>query len=220
LPARAPTRSRSTWDGRAPTAQLSLAAAAIAVPLGVFVATSPIWAGQPSRPPAPTHPDLEPQGWAGALLMLAFVAATCLPFRPYLLAQRAARDASLAARLPILLTALLGAVAVLIYPAFGGDLFDYAGFERMWVAYGDNPLFALPVNHPQDWLTPYVWYPDRTPAYGPLWALLTWPIVRLAGDSPVLIVLGYKILSTAAYAGCCSKCLGRSTTTSCRRWRC
>ena len=48
-----------------------------------------------------------------------------------------------------------------------------------------------------------MWYPDRTPAYGPLWALLTWPLIRLAGASVGAEILGYKLLSGAAYAACC-----------------
>ena len=102
-----------------------------------------------------------------------------------------------------MLSALPALAACLIYPTAGSDVFDYAGFERMWVVYGDNPLTALPILRPDDWATPLVWFPDRTPAYGPLWAILTWPIVRLAGDSPGLIALGYKMLSIGAYAACC-----------------
>src|SRR5205823_14222159 len=41
------------------------------------------------------------------------------------------------------------------------------------------------------------------PAYGPLWAILTWPIVRLAGDSAAAEVAGFKLLSALAYAACC-----------------
>jgi hypothetical protein len=191
----------SQWDVRTPAAQLSLAGVAIAGLFAIFLVVSPVWTGQPPRARL-SEPDLAPAGWGGIVLALVLISAACLPFRPYHLAQRAA-DATLATPLLVMLTALIGLVAVLIYPSFGGDIFDYAGFERMWVAYGDNPLRALPIDHAQDWLTPYVWYPDRTPAYGPLWALLTWPLVRLAGDSASAIVAGYKILSTCAYAACC-----------------
>jgi hypothetical protein len=184
------------------TLQLGLAALAIAALFGILVAVLPIWVGQPSTPPPP-NAHTEPVGWSGALLALAFVVAACLPFRPYALAQHALGGAAVPTRLLLGLTVGVALVAMLMYPAFGSDIFDYAGFERMWIAYGDNPLLSLPINHPQDWLSPFVWYPDRTPAYGPLWALLTWPIVRLAGESATGIVVGYKLLSIGAYAACC-----------------
>jgi hypothetical protein len=100
-------------------------------------------------------------------------------------------------------TLLLALTAVLMFPGYGSDIFDYVGFERMWVVYGDNPLHALPLHHLADWSTQFVWFPDRTPAYGPLWSVLTWPIVWLAGDAPMAEVIGYKLLSILAYAACC-----------------
>jgi hypothetical protein len=187
---------------RSQAAQLALAAAAIAVLFGAFlVAPFPVWAGQPSGPPT-TGAAQEPVGWPGAVLALAFVLAMCLPFRPYQVALRFAGGGALSGRLVACLTALVAVPAALVYPSLGSDIFDYVGFERMWVVYGDNPLLALAVSHPRDWATAFVWYPDRTPAYGPLWAVLTWPIVRLAGDSPSAEVIGYKILSICAYVGC------------------
>jgi hypothetical protein len=175
----------------------------VAVLFGVFlVGPQPLWAGQPSGPPAGGS-SFEPIGWAGVILTLVFVLAMCLPFRPYLLALRAVSQARVPRLWLIGLTAVVALVALLIYPAFGSDIFDYVGFERMWAIYGDNPLLALPANHLQDWSTAFVWYPDRTPAYGPLWAIVTWPIVVLAGNSPMAAVLGYKLLSTLAYVACC-----------------
>jgi hypothetical protein len=106
-------------------------------------------------------------------------------------------------RLVVGLTLVLAAVGLSMYPRFGSDIFDYAGFERLWVVYGDNPLTGLVTNRPLDWGAALVWYPDRTPAYGPLWALLTWPIIRLAGTSVAAEVAGYKLLSAAAYGLCC-----------------
>jgi hypothetical protein len=79
--------------------------------------------------------------------------------------MRSASSATSRCALALLgITALLALTAVLIYPAYGSDIFDYVGFERMWVVHGDNPLLALPNSHPQDWSTPLVLYPDRTSA--------------------------------------------------------
>ena len=168
----------------------------------ILLAPMPLWSGQPVGPPPSGAPQTEPLGWPGALLAAIFVAGLCLPYRAYSGACALVTRAG-SRRLLLGLTALLALLAVLIYPAYGSDIFDYVGFERMWVVYAENPLSALPLNHPEDWATRFVWYPDRTPAYGPLWALLTWPIVRLAGDSVALEVLGYKCLAVLGYAACC-----------------
>jgi hypothetical protein len=193
------------WARVAPaTAQLLLGALAIG---GLFaallVAPLPLWSAQPAQPRPADSPPIEPIGWAGAVVVAVFLVGMCLPFRPYRLALRAVGQAHVSTRLLVALSAGLALIALLIYPAFGSDIFDYVGFERMWVVYGDNPLLALPSQRPTDWATPLVWYPNRSPAYGPLWAILTWPIVRLAGDSVAAEVGGFKVLSVLAYAACC-----------------
>lgn len=189
-----------------PAAHLTFVAGAIAALLGVLVALRPLWSASPTPTPTPgpaSPPPAQPVGWIGLVVPIGFVLVLCLPFRPYAQAQRLLADKAPGSRALLATTALVALAAVLIYPGYGSDVFDYLGFERMWVVYGDNPLSALPINHPQDWSAAYVWYPDRTPAYGPLWAVLTWPLVRLAGDSPMAAVVAYKILSICAYAACC-----------------
>lgn len=197
-------RQGSRSSLRAHSTHLVFAATTIA---GLFaallVAPLPIWSTQPTRPPAPGAQASEPMGWIGLIIPAAFLLALCIPFRPYVHAERLLEQEHVGSRVLIATTVLLAVTALLMFPGYGSDIFDYIGFERMWVVYGDNPLSALAVNHPRDWATAFVWYPDRTPAYGPLWALVTWPIVRLAGDSAALDVLGYKILAAAAYAACC-----------------
>jgi len=184
--------------------QLALAALTIALLFGVvLVAPLPLWAGQPVGPPQRGAEPASAVGWPGLVIALVLVMGLCLPFRPYRHALDAAsRLGPKGTGVLLSLTAALALVAVLIYPRFGSDIFDYVGFERTWVVYGENPLVGTPASHPADWATPLVWYADQPPAYGPLWAILTWPIVRLAGDSPSLAVAGYKILSVAAYALC------------------
>jgi hypothetical protein len=202
LSTRATAEARPAARGSA-DARLALAALTMGLLFGaILVAPMPLWSGRPVGPPAPGAPPTEPVGWPGLVLTAIFVAGLCVPYRAYSGACVAvARSGS--KRVLLGLTAGLALVALLIYPAYGSDIFDYVGFERMWVVYADNPLTALPLNHPDDWATRFVWYPDRTPAYGPLWAVLTWPIVRLAGDSPALDVLGYKALALLGYASCC-----------------
>ena len=186
-----------------PTAQLGLAAACIGLFLGlVFVAPEPIWAGQPLQPPPAGAVPTPGVGWPGVVVALAFVLGLVVPFRPYWHALRLA-SGQVGVRATLALTAALAGIAWLMYPRFGSDVFEYLGFERMWVVYGDNPLLGLPAAHPQDWSTALVWFRDQPPAYGPLWAALGWPLVRLAGDSAPQAVLGYKLLAAAGYAACC-----------------
>jgi hypothetical protein len=136
------------------------------------------------------------------VLALGFVLGLLVPFRPYCHALRLA-GSQVSTRAALALTAALALVAWLMYPRFGSDVFEYLGFERTWVVYGDNPLLGLPAAHPQDWSSGLVWFPSQPPAYGPLWAALTWPLVWLAGDSAPRAVLGYKLLAAAGYAACC-----------------
>jgi hypothetical protein len=90
-----------------------------------------------------------------------------------------------------------------MYPRIGNDLFDYVGYERLWSVYGANPLILPANSHPDDWSYAFVVFRDRPPAYGPLWVLITWPLVWLAGDNPAAYVAGYKLLVLASYAACC-----------------
>ncbi len=187
-----------------PAAQLVLACGTIGLVYGgMLAAPLPIWAGHPSGPGAPGGPPQEPAGWVGLAVAIGFVLTLCLPYRPYSLALRALTTGAITTRLLVALTALLAVVGLLIFPRFGSDVFDYAGFERLWVVYDDNPLLSLVANRPDDWGAALVWYPSWVPGYGPLWAVLTWPIVRLAGESVTAELVGYKLLSAVGYVGCC-----------------
>jgi alpha-1,6-mannosyltransferase len=140
-------------------------------------------------------------GWAGALLALGFLLALCAPFRPYWLSLRAAEASG--TRLVLGLTALLVGLGLLIFPAFGSDVFVYLDYERLWVVHGVNPLLAAPIMRPEDWAYAFVWIPQQPSPYGPLWPILSWPIPRLAGDDLWGSILGYKLLALASYVASC-----------------
>jgi hypothetical protein len=188
-----------------PRAALRLVLAAIGISLPPFAALvapkPPLWLDQPAARPV-IDASAATMGWVGIVLSVVFVLFLCLPYRPYALAQRLLAHQRISGRLLLGLTLLLAGVGTLIYPHFGTDVFDYAAYERLWVVYGENPLLGILANHAADWINPFVNVTDRTPAYGPLWALLTWPIVRLAPDSALGLVLGYKALVLSAYAAC------------------
>jgi alpha-1,6-mannosyltransferase len=201
---RAPATRRTTSLVARPALQLTLAAGLIACIYGLLlVAPLPVWAGHPVGPASVSGPPPGGAGWPGLVVTLGFVLALCLPFRPYALAVRATTDARVAGRLALGLTALLAGVGLLIYPRFGSDLFDYIGYERLWAIYHHNPLTTPASRQPLDWAYTFVWFRDQAPAYGPVWALLTWPVVLLVGEDAVRAVAAYKLLALASYLACC-----------------
>ena len=187
-----------------PRPGLLLAAGSSAlVVLVLLVAPRPVW----SVPglDADVRPDqLQPLGWPAAIIQLAVVAGLVWPFRPYLAALRCLAAVRVSTRLLLGLTGLLALASLLIFPGFSSDLFAYAKVERLWVVYGDNPLVTPVSAHPDDWAGTWL-NPHETRAqpYGPLWSVLTWPIVRLAGESVAGLLVGYKLLAALGYVACC-----------------
>ena len=183
--------------------ELGLAALSIALIFaGALILPLPFWRAQPAGPAPSGQPAASDLGWPAALLALGFAAALCVPFRPYALALRIAERVS---RRAVLLTSSgLALVALLIFPGFGSDLFVYLDYERLWTVYGANPLLASPNLHPEDWAFRFVWIPEQPNPYGPLWALVTWPIAQVAGDSLWGWIFGYKLLSLGCYVTCCA----------------
>ena len=201
-----PTRRHDAQRvGSQPASRLTLgvclAALTIAATLGVTLGLSlPVWAGQPAGPGGSGAAGL---GWPGLLVPLGFALVLCGPYRPYVLALHAAGQQRLSPRVVVALTVLVAGAGLLIYPRFGSDLFDYVGYERLWAVYHQNPLVAPMNSQPSDWSYAFVWFRDRAPAYGPLWTLVTWPLVLVAGDSPAAAVAAYKLFSLACYLATC-----------------
>lgn len=161
----------------------------------------PPWRAQPAGPAPGGQAPAADLGWPAALLAIGFAAALCIPYRPYVLALRAASAVS--GRTLLIATTALALTALLIYPAYGSDLFVYLDYERLWVTYGANPLLAFPNSQPADWAFRYVWIPEQPSPYGPLWPIVTWPIAILAGDSLWDWIVGYKLLALLGYVMCC-----------------
>src|SRR5258708_21086901 len=125
-----PTIARANGRGSDNTSaavQLPLGALPIALLFGVvLVAPLPLWAGQPVGPPQPGAEPASAVGWPGLVIALVLVMGLCLPFRPYRHALDAAsRLGRKGTRVLLSLTAALALVALLIYPRFGSDIFDY-----------------------------------------------------------------------------------------------
>jgi hypothetical protein len=191
-----------------PVERTSLALVLAATTIGlilvvVFVVPQPVWSGQPSSPRDAGSPAASGLGFPGALLALGFGLALTLPYRPYALALRVLERAA-PARLVMALTAALAGLALLIYPAYGSDIFAYIANARLSAVYGEHPLLAVLALHPADWAYPFVWAsPFVALPYGPLWAALTWPMALLGGTSAAFLVLEYKLLSLAGYVASC-----------------
>lgn len=189
--------------GRARRYSLELALAAVTIGLlfGLgLILPLPFWHAQPPSPQPADQPAGAGLGWPAAMLAVGFALVLYAPYRPYVLALRAAERVPL--RHLLLLTGALGVVALLIYPAFGSDVFVYLDYERLFAVYGANPLLAFPNLHPEDWAYRFTWIPEQPSPYGPLWPLLTWPIAQLARDSLWGWIVGYKALALAAYVVC------------------
>lgn len=194
------------WAARRPLCRPAVELALAAITIGLIFAVGlvlpvPFWQ---ARPPAPTPADQASgggAGWPAALLAVGFLLALCVPFRPYRLAVRGVSQVS--TRVVLGLSALLAAAALLIYPAFGSDLFVYLDYERLWVVYGLNPLLAAPALRPADWAYAFVWIPQQPSPYGPLWPMVSWPIAWLAGDDAWGYIAGYKLLGLASYVASC-----------------
>lgn len=196
---------RLTGSGRRHVREVVLAAAVLGFLLGVcFIAPAPFWQAKPTIPPQASTASV----WTtfsplGLMVAIGLLAAFSLPFYPYSRALRAVHEHRAPIKLVLLLTAALAIVALAIYPIWGSDVFEYIAEERVWTAYGDNPLTASPSLHPQDWAYVYSWFPDATNAYGPLWPILTWPVGMLVQNVDGAVV-AYKLLALIAYVGTCA----------------
>jgi hypothetical protein len=185
----------------------ALTAAALTIALiflVAFVVPQPVWNGQPARPAAPGSPaaDLAPGvDWLGLVFALAYALAWTVPFRPY--AQAARLASAVDTRVLLGLTAALVTVALLVFPGFGSDVFIYVDYARLWAIYGEHPLLAAPIAQPDDWAFQFIWIPYQPSPYGPAWAVLTWPIARLAGTSVAANVAAYKLLALISFLACC-----------------
>ncbi len=196
-----PLQSATTPPHTRPAIEFALGGVVIALIFGVgLILPIPFWRAQPASPLGAGEPSASGLGWPAALLAIGFALVLCAPYRPYVLAVRAAQHVSL--RVVLGVTAALALVALLIYPAFGSDLFVYLDYERLFTVYGANPLLAFPNLQPGDWAYRFTWIPEQPSPYGPLWPLLTWPIAATAADNLWGWIAGYKLLALISYIGC------------------
>jgi len=136
---------------------------------------------------------------AGASYVLGMAALFAL----YLLTLRAVKARANAWTLAVIvLSALIfNGVLLLLYPVDSADIFDNIIRGRMSALYGLNPFVARPDAVMWDSFFLYAGWKYFPGAYGPLWEELAAIAAWAAGNSIVVNVLVFKLLSVATYAG-------------------
>ncbi|HEX2922979.1 MAG TPA: polyprenol phosphomannose-dependent alpha 1,6 mannosyltransferase MptB, partial [Chloroflexota bacterium] len=95
--------------------------------------------------------------------------------------------------------ALFAAIVTFAYPLTSTDIYGYFFFGRILEHYHLNPLITAPAMLPQDPLMAYAPWPDAPYPYGPVWALLSAVLSRVAGDDLLVGLLLFKLLQAATY---------------------
>jgi hypothetical protein len=97
----------------------------------------------------------------------------------------------------------VGLLALLSYPAFSHDFFNYLFDARIVTHYGQNPYFLKALDFPADSWVRFMHWTHRTYPYGPVWLLISLAPSLLGLGKFILTVLNFKILFVGAYLICC-----------------
>lgn len=117
----------------------------------------------------------------------------------------AARTLSSAPRAPRSLwpaVLILAVLAVARAPIGSHDLWSYAFYGRMVSHHGVDPYSAVPASFPHDVVFPVVGWRDTPSGYGPLFTAYSAGVTRVAGDSLVVMRLGFQLLAAGAVLWC------------------
>ena len=121
----------------------------------------------------------------------------------FLLALREAWRETISGRTAVLLAVAFQVLAIALPVLTSGrDMYSYAMYGRIAVAYHANPYVATPVDFPQDSLVPFVasvWR-DTPAVYGPVFVLLCAAMAWLI-SSPLGLVWAFKLLAGVAVIG-------------------
>ena len=135
----------------------------------------------------------DPHGGAGAALTV--VAFGCSLY--------AARSASRSAALPATVWPVVAtlAVAALVRGPLGShDLWSYAFDGRVASTYGGDPYTAVASSYPHDVVFPLVGWRNTPMVYGPVFAAIAASVARVAGDSLLMIRLGFQVVAAGSVA--------------------
>ncbi|MGN6672884.1 MAG: glycosyltransferase 87 family protein [Thermomicrobiales bacterium] len=131
-----------------------------------------------------------------------FALGVVVAFVGYIAAWRAARRLRpTPGRLAVVFgVAALGSALLLpAYPLLSDDIFYSIFGGRIIAHYGQNPFLFPPMHFASDPFLPYAGWKDLTMPYGPLWALLSGGVSKLAGDSLLANVLAFKGVEVVAF---------------------
>jgi hypothetical protein len=125
----------------------------------------------------------------------AYVRQVLLLFVPFGLAVWAWRKG---ARVPAYLlfggAVLLHLIVLFAPPPQSQDFYSYLFYGRIQAAHGANPYVDLPSRFWADpWFAWTRWH-DATSVYGPVWMLITWGVVKTAGNSMTLAIVELKLV--------------------------
>jgi len=137
-------------------------------------------------------------GLNGALAALCTVASLA----GSLVAVRTVRSAERAPRLLWAAVLTLAVLAVVRAPIGSHDLWSYAFYGRMVSHHGADPYTAVPASFPRDVVYPVVGWRDTPSGYGPLFTAYSAGVTRLAGESLLVMRLGFQLLAMGSVLWC------------------
>ena len=179
-----------------------------ALGLGLLIAaTAIVAAGAADHPSLLVHvPPGRFAGWlAGPLHELEAASPSAPEFAGLLIAMVAgyalavSRARALGARTVLGAIVVLHVIALAAPPLLSTDVFSYVSYGRLGALHGIDPYVAAPIRAPHDAIYPWVGWRHARSAYGPLFALLTYPLAGLGVASAVWIL---KLVAALSSLGC------------------
>jgi hypothetical protein len=94
---------------------------------------------------------------------------------------------------------VVGLVLVCMPVLLSQDLFVYADYGHMLVAYGANPFFVPPATISHDTITRVDNWSFATSAYGPVWMYICALVALVGGDHPEYYYFMFRVFALACY---------------------
>ena len=101
----------------------------------------------------------------------------------------------------IKLISLVSLLAVLSYPAFSHDIFNYMFDARIVTKYHLNPYFYKANDFPSDLWVRFMHWTHRYYPYGPIWLILTLPFSYLGFGKFILTLINFKLMFLLFHLG-------------------
>lgn len=90
-------------------------------------------------------------------------------------------------------------IALISYPAFSYDFFNYLFDARILTHYGQNPYLFKALDFPADSWIRFMHWTHRTYPYGPVWILISVPFSLLGLGKFLLTMVNFKIMFILFY---------------------